>query len=319
MSESTPSGPIAESVEDMLLGELAQGDVILSTARPILRHLLANDEHALFNDAVIATIRGMMVHLARQMLFELAASLGQDDRGTFVAARQDALATSLLGDTGLLGHAHALTIEAQLADRLHARSGIDPVLSPLMQDLAASRDEDLATMAMRVVASQARFMQHQRRMELPLDELPASLHDAATRLLKATEGDWPKETHDLCERLREQHGDGERRIGQINRLLRTLGEEAGPALSIEQSGLAIFATALSLASAQDRDVVVLSLAENQRARLALSLRAAGLEKSAVEQQFLYLHPEVSPPSGFDAMPVDRALALLNTAAPGAAH
>ena len=44
MSIMSKTMPSAESVEEMLRGELAQGDVILATARPILRHLLANDD-----------------------------------------------------------------------------------------------------------------------------------------------------------------------------------------------------------------------------------------------------------------------------------
>ena len=188
MNNTNKAGHSADSVEDMLRGELAQGDVILSTARPILRHLLANDDHALFSDEVIAKIRGMMVHLARQLLFKLAEELKKDERGAFVEQRQDALATVLLEDTAFLGHAHALAIEAQLAERLQARSGIDPVLSPLMQELAASSDGAQAAAAMRIVASQARFMQHQRRMELPLAELPAELFHAATKALKTRTG-----------------------------------------------------------------------------------------------------------------------------------
>jgi len=304
----------------MLRGELAQGDVILSTARPILRHLLANDDHALFSDEVIAKIRGMMVHMARQMLFELAAELAKEDRGLFVEERQDALATCLLEDTAFLGHAHALTIEAQLADRLQARSGIDPVLSPLMQELAASKDEALAASAMRVIASQARFMQKQRRMELPIEELPAELFHTATRLLKTTLEDYPTETEAVCNRLRDNYDESERRIGQITRLIMAMGANAKRALSVDNAGLSIFSTALAMACEQERDVVVLSLGENQCARLAISLRAAGLGQSAVEEQFMYLHPDITLPDGFDALRVDRAAALLNTTTTsGTAH
>lgn len=319
MSNTQHAGPSADTVEDMLRGELAQGDVILSTARPILRHLLANDDHALFSDEVIAKIRGMMVHLARQMLFELAAELRKEDRGTFVEEREEALAVALLEDTAFLGHAHALTIEAQLADRLNARSGIDPVLSPLMQELAASSDQALAASAMRVVAAQARFMQKQRRMELPLEELPAELFHTATKLLKTTLEDYPIEAKAVCDRLRDEYDESERRIGQITRLVMAMGTNAKRALSVDHAGLSIFSTALSMACEQERDVVVLSLGENQCARLAISLRAAGLGQSAVEEQFLYLHPDITLPDGFDALRADRAADLLNAASAGTAH
>ncbi len=319
MNNTDKAGHSANSVEDMLRGELAQGDVILSTARPILRHLLAHDDHALFSDEVIAKIRGMMVHLARQLLFKLAEELKKDERGEFVEQRQDALATVLLEDTAFLGHAHALAIEAQLAERLQARSGIDPVLSPLMQELAASSDGAQAAAAMRIVASQARFMQHQRRMELPLAELPAELFHAATRALKTELVDYPIEAQSVCDRLRDEYSESERRVGQMTKLVMAMGSSAKRALAVDHAGLSLFSTALFMASEQDRDVVVLSLGENQCARLALSLRAAGLGQSAVEEQFLYLHPEIALPDGFDAVRADRAAALLTSTAPGTAH
>lgn len=319
MNDTATAGPSAESVEDMLRGELAQGDVILSTARPILRHLLANDDHALFSDEVIAKIRGMMVHLSRQMLFELAAELAFPDRDEFVDGRQDELATLLLEDTAFLGHAHALTIEAQLAERLHGRSGIDPVLSPLMQELAASSDQALAAAAMHVLAAQARFMQKQRRMELPLAELPAELFHTATKLLKTSQDDHADAAKAVCNRLRKNFDESERRIGQMTRLVMAMNQTARRALSVDHAGLSLFSTALSMACEQERDIVVLSLGENQCARLAISLRAAGLNQSAVEEQFLYLHPEITLPNGFDALRADRAAELLGAAAPGTAH
>ena len=73
-----------------------------------------------------------------------------------------------------------------------------------------------------------------------------------------------------------------------------------------------------MASEQERDVVILSLGENQCARLALSLRAAGLGQSAVEEQFIYLHPDITLPVGFDALRADQAASLLNAASADAA-
>ena len=164
-----------ESVETVLRDELGRGDAMLATSRPILRHLLVNDDHALFSDEMIARIRGMMNHVARQLLFAQAAAGGTLDRAGYADDRQDALAQALFEDTDFLAHAHALTLEAQLAERLQRRSGIDAVLSPLVQELAAAREMDMAALAMAVLAAEARFLQHHRRMELPLGELPGDL------------------------------------------------------------------------------------------------------------------------------------------------
>ena len=105
----------------------------------------------------------------------------------------------------------------------------------------------------------------------------------------------------------------------MTKLVMAMGSNAKRALAVDHAGLSLFSTALFMASEQDRDVVLLSLGENQCARLALSLRAAGLGQSAVEEQFLYLHPEIALPDGFDAVRADRAAALLTSAAPGTAH
>jgi hypothetical protein len=63
---------------------------------------------------------------------------------------------------------------------------------------------------------------------------------------------------------------------------------------------------------------VLSFAERQYARLALSLCAAGLKQQAMAEQFLYLHPDVALPEGFETLRADRAGALLATSQPEAA-
>ena len=110
--------------------------------------------------------------------------------------------------------------------------------------------------------------------------------------------------------LRAGFDEGEGRVGQLSRLVSALGPRANRALAIDHSGPALFATALGMASNQDRNLVLLSFSENQLGRLALSLRAAGLGQSAVEEQFLYLHPDAVLPAGFDMLTSARAGALL---------
>jgi hypothetical protein len=306
-----------ESVETVLRDELGRGDAVLATSRPILRHLLANDDHALFSDEMIARVRGMMHHVARQLLFARAAAGGTLDRAGYADERQDALAQALFEDTDFLAHAHALTLEAQLAERLQRRSGIDAVLSPLVQELAAAREMDTAALAMAVLAAEARFMQHHRRMELPLGELPGDLFHKALLLLRS-QGDGGKAAEEAERQLREAYDEGAGRLGLLTRLVMAMGQKAVRALAIDHAGLSIFSTALAMASGQERSLTVLSFADRQFARLALTLCAAGLKQQAVEEQFLYLHPEISLPDGFDRLRADRAAALLAGSRPEAA-
>jgi hypothetical protein len=97
-----------------------------------------------------------------------------------------------------------------------------------------------------------------------------------------------------------------------------MGGGAIAALSVDHAGVAIFLSALSIGSGQDRDLTILSTNNRQLARLALALRASGLKPKAVEEQFAYLHPEFSLPEGFDDLRADRAAALLATSSPFAA-
>jgi hypothetical protein len=307
----------AEAVEHALHSELRRGDAMIATSRPILRHLLANDDHGLFSDEMIARIRGMMNHVAAQLLFAEAAAADAPDRARFAAERQDALAQALFEDTDFLAHAHALTLEAQLTERLQGRSGIDAVLTPLVQELAAAREMDVAGLAMAVLAAQARFMQHHRRMELPLGELPGDLFHRALELLRS-QGEGDPAAEQAAQDLRDGYEEGAGRIGLLARMVMTLGQKAARALAIDHAGVAIFATALAMASGQERALTVLSFADRQFARLALALRAAGLKQQAVEEQFLYLHPEIALPDGFEAMRADRAAAMLASSRPEAA-
>jgi len=306
-----------DSVELVLREELVRGDAILASARPILRHLLANDDTSLFSDEMIARIRGMMTHLASQLLFVEAEAAGASDRAEYVAEREDELAQVLFEDTAFLAHAHARTIEAQLTERLQGRSGIDAVLSPLVQELIAARETDMAGLAMTALAAQARFMQYHRRMELPLRELPGDLFHKALVLLREHGSDDDEVAAAVEQELRAAYDESVGRLGLLARAVMAMGQRATRALAIDHAGLAIFATALAMASRQDRDLAILSFVDRQFARLALSLRAAGLKQQAVEEQFLFLHPEVSLPEGFDRLRADRALALLSGSQPEA--
>lgn len=314
MTAATLAEPTLESVETLLRDELAQGDVMLSTATPILRHLLINEDQSLFSDEVIARVRGTLTHLARQLLHAQAEAARIAERETFVAEREDALTERLANEPGLLAHVHALTAEAKLALQLQARNNIDPVLCPLLQELVASRDDVTAGLAMAALAAQARFIQHYRRMALPLGELPGDLFHTALVVLRETASERKDAAIAAESSLREGFSESHGRLGLIARLVMRMSKTAPRALNVDHAGLAIFATALAMASGQPRDLAVLTFSDRQFARLALAMRAAGLKPPVIAEQFLYLHPDVSLPAGFDKLTADRAAALLASSA-----
>ena len=301
------------SVEIVLRDELAHGDALIGTIAPILRHLLANDEHSVFSDEIIARVRGMMADVARQILTEIAIAAGNPDDRDHSAEQVSALVESLVGHGGFLAHVHALALEWQLTERMQARLALDPVLPPLLQALIASADAVVASSAMALLASQARFATSQRRMQLPLSELPGDLLYAALLALRGHVGDDPAAqpaAGQAEQAVRSRFDEGRSRLGLLSLIVTGMGGGATAALAITHAGVGIFLSALALASGQDRDMAVLATNEGQLARLALGLRAAGLKPQTVEQQFVSLHPEVALPTGFEQLGSDQAAALL---------
>jgi hypothetical protein len=295
------------SVEAILRDELARGDAVLSGATPLLHRLLASEDRTLLNDEVVARVRGMLGDLARQLLDAQAEATGVSELATLRQARCEELAAALADDSALLGHLHALAVEGRLADKLEVRSGIDPVLSPLLKELAATPDEVLAAAAMSVITAQAGFVQQQRRMALPLGELPGEhFHSALAAFRRVSAEGAEAAEAEMRGRFDESLG----RLSLLARLVMRTGSNAPGALDVERSGLAVFATALAAAAGQERDVTVLAFSDRQHARLSLALRAAGLKQPAFEAQFLHFHPEAGPFEGFDDLRADSALAIL---------
>ena len=304
---------VSAPVEAVLRDELAHGDAMIETIAPILRHLLNNDEHSVFGDDIIAAMRGMMADVAAQLLDALNESSGEHD-----PAQIAALVEHFGTHPGFLGHVHALALETHLARRLQARLALDPVLSPLLQALIASSEAHIAGSAMALLAAQARFVQHQRRMQLPLSELPGDLLHAALVALRGQAGDDPDKLASATaaeHSIRSAFDESRSRLGLIARLVSGMGGGATVALSVTHAGVAIFLSALGIASGQDRDMAVLATNESQIARLALALRAAGLKPQTIEEQFEALHPAVTLPANFELLGADHAAALLARSAP----
>ncbi len=304
----------AVPVETALREDLAHADALLGTVAPILRHLLNNDDHSLFSDEIVARVRGMMDDLARQLLDALAVAGGLEGNGRHPVEQRQAITSSFVAHPQFLSHVHALALEWQLTERLEARLSLDPVLSPLLQALIASPDTGMAGGAMSVLAAQARFAQAQRRLQLPLAELPGDLFHVAIQTLHAVASGRNDLAAAAEASLRTDYDEARGRLGLMARIITGMGAGATVALSISHAGVALFLSALSIASGQERDLAVLATNEGQLARLALALRASGLKPAAVEEQFVSLHPEVALPEGFESLGSDRAAALLASSA-----
>lgn len=310
MGEETMDLAADDAVEANLRGGLAREARALTAVVPVLRHLLGSEAQGLVSEAILARVRGMILDIAAQLL---AAQTGRDPAARAPGgdpAALDALAESLMGDEALLAHCHALATESLVADRLQQRHAIDPVLSPLLQELIAAEDPAVAALAMTTLAAQSRFMQAQRRMELPLGELPAELFHA---LLARTQGG-AQDSAGLV-RLQAGYDEATSRLGLLARLVAAMRRGAVAALALDHAGLALFATALANETRSPRGEAVLACHEGQALRLALLLRAVGLEAPAIERQVVLAEPAALLPAALAALTPARAAALLAAGQP----
>jgi hypothetical protein len=279
-----------------LRAALARGDAVADAAQPILRYLLTAEAASFFTEDVLTRVRGLLADLSGRIV----AALTGDAAGPLAAPGEvEMLADALADRPAILGHVHALSIEWQVAERLHGRLALDPVVSPLVQALASDEGEARA-----FLTAQARWCQAQRRMQLPLAELSRPVRDAVfatARLLIGSDAA-------LLDRLgsveRETSGDSPSRLELASALA------AGPELSIAEAGVSLFLSGLARASSQPRDTVALALHESQRTRLALLLLGAGVQCSDVMGQLLILHPEAPLPEGLATVTPGEAAALL---------
>lgn len=294
-----------------LRDELAQGNAMLARVTPILSHLLATPDHSLFSDELVARVRGMCHDLAWQILRAQAEATGEKGRDAFADRHGEALAEHFFSSPAILSHCHALALEWQLSARMEQQYGIDPVLTPLLQDLIASPDDSQASAAMAALAAQARFAQAQRRMELPLAELPGDLFHDLLLGWRTFNGQRRSDAMIRAEaKLRNGYDESTNRLALLARLISGMAEEAIAALDLERSGVALFVTALSARSGQSRGMAMLSTNEKQVLRLGLGLRAAGLDAEQLETQIFRLHPQAQPRRSIGELHVAEAAQLL---------
>lgn len=306
MGEKTMDLAADHAVEAILREELVREARALAAVAPVLRHLLGTEAQSLLSDAILARVRGMMGDLASQLL---AIRAGRDPatRGGAAVdpAALDALAAQLMADEGLLAFCHAAAAEGLIAQRLHQRHAIDPVLSPLLQELIASEDPAIAALAMTTLAAQSRFMQGQRRMELPLGELPAELFQRVTAMARSD-----GEEAAAFSRAHAGYDEAASRIGLLARLVAAMRRGVLAGLGLEHAGLALFSSALAVATRQPRSLCVLACHEGQGMGLALRLRAAGLSPAAIERQLSLTDTAARLPRAFAEVSSDRAAVLL---------
>ncbi len=112
------------------------------------------------------------------------------------------------------------------------------------------------------------------------------------------------------ERLQLGYDEAASRLGLLARLVAAMRRGVVAALALDHAGLALFATALAAHTRQPRAASVLACHEGQGARLALTLRSAGLSLPVIERQFSPVEPAARMPRAIGTLTAERAAALL---------
>lgn len=283
-----PRAPIpADPAEHPLRAALTRGDRLLARSRQALRHLLDVDDQALLGEAVVAHVRGLLCDLARQ----IAEAHGKE---SLRSPLKRAVSEKLLGLGSLCQHLHALAIEWRLALSIEAERAVDPVLSPFFERSTGADDATFAALAVAGLAAQARFAQAQRRMHLPLGELPAELFHAT---LVAVRGAITEDYERGEAKLRADYDESGSRLALLARLVASTSVAPTSTPAIEEAGVALWLSSVASTTGEDRDRVALAAADPHSARLLLTLRAAGVSPADAERQLLILHPDIDLPTG----------------------
>ncbi len=303
----------ASMIETVLRDELSRATRALDAVVPVLGHFLASSGSSLVSDAIVARVRGMLNDLARQ-LFAATDGGESGSRADFEndASGIDSLSDHFALDIHVLSHLHATAVEAQLTERFSQKSGVDPVLGTLFQELVASDNEETAEIAMAALASQSRFIQSQRRMQYPVTELPPEILERVLRIwARITPVEQDDSVTAVLREVRSEYDEAATRIGRLSRLIAAMRGGAIAALDLHHSGVALFTSALAALSEQKREDAVLSCHESQAIRLALGLRAAGLDERAIGQQLALFQSTERLLHGIGEFPVGRARAMLH--------
>lgn len=316
MAIPTSSGAPPGATSLPLADEAAAARGAMANVVPILRHLLRSDDKSIFSDEIVARVRGMFVDVARQLVIALAEAAGHSEPEGWAHEAAEELAHALAENPGFLEHFHTLALEWHWTQKLERHRGVDQVLSPLVQARMADPDGPTSASAMNLLAAQARFCQHQRRMQLPLAELPGDLVHVALVTLRAHVGvDASADAYaEIAERsVRAQLDETRARLVQMGRVLDGMGDLAGTALDIDKAGVALFLTALARGAGLSREAAIMTTVDSQLPRFVLALRACGLPPSAVAITALAFHPHANLPHGHAEITPAEAAALLGEA------
>ena len=297
-------------VDASLWDELARSERAMRSLAPVIAHLLDSDGPSLISDAIVARLRGMLSDIGNQLATTVASSIKVQWTESEL---KEHLEARLINDELLIDHLYAEALELHLSRGLQERCAIDPVLSPLIQELIASQRAETGELTMAALASQSRFVRNLERMTYPLSELPQELFLSTIEHLEAFEDELSDGSILRAAReLKVGFDEGNSRLGLLSRLVASMHGAAVAAVDLTHAGIALFASAASSLTHYERSKVIVACHEGQGARLAVLLKAAGASQSAAEQQLGLLGNTKPLPVRLEHLSQSDALSLLRS-------
>ncbi|MCP9223315.1 hypothetical protein MKP08_11190 [Erythrobacter sp. LQ02-29] len=286
-SNSSASNPQA-ALRDALREERRASE----WAAQALPVLVAGGDQLLGQD-IVARVEGMVASLADQ----LADALRAEDRQEFAAQ----IRAELAFDTELVAFLHSLAMEFRAATRLSRDAGLDMVAPPELRALSSSDSPAPSRLASSAIAAQARYLGDMIAMRLPLAELPAEMFDRLVSRLDVFDAAGP---------LRAGYEEGETRLTLLSRLATSRLAFDRPAMDCRQSGLALFLTRLADGSGLDRTSISLAWGSPSFTRLALAMRASGMDIADIGRQCALVAPSASLPPAVENVDPEEAKMMI---------
>ncbi|QWC58084.1 hypothetical protein F7D01_14320 [Erythrobacter sp. 3-20A1M] len=286
------SNSLASNQQEALRDALREERRASEWAAQALPRLIAGGDQLLGQD-IVARVEGMVASLADQ----LANALRTEDRQEFAAQIRGELAF----DTELVAFLHALAMEFRATARLSRDAGLDRVAPPELRALSSGNSPTPSRLASSAIGAQARYLGDMIAMRLPLPELPAEMFDRLVSRLDVCDAAGP---------LRAGYEEGETRLTLLSRLATSGPAFDRPAMDCRRSGLALFLTRLADGSGLDRTSISLALGSPSFTRLALAMRASGMDIADIGCQCALLAPYASLPAALEDVEPEEAKTII---------
>lgn len=277
----------------------------------IVADLAVTHDDALFNEEILAFVRGGARALATEILRRQATLATRSGSYDDTYARSIALSELLLRNAELRRLLHVSAIDATLCHLIADRSHTDPVLSPALVALADDTDDRCAGLAMAAMSAQALFLRNHRRKTIALLDLPAEILHATlldTRSFPTEIGDEDIARAELL--CRTEYSEASTRLAIFDALVDCIDDRFTGSLTMDSMGVPLFLSTLARRIDQSYASLVFAAAQRTAPNFGLCLKSAGLSDAEIFRHFDILGHDDAAKQDWSAVDIGSAGKLL---------